>query len=168
MIVLTGRSLTLDEVVRVARDGARVDLDAAAVEAMRATRLVVERALEREDGVYGLTTGVGMRKRFAVEGDQKRFNSLLIDGHRIGQGDIATEDVARATMLRLANGLAQGAPGARPELAQLVVDALNDGAKPHIRMLGSVGQADLAANADLASDLIGDFELACRGSAALL
>ena len=168
MIVLTGRSLTLDEVVRVARDGARVDLDAAAVEAMRATRLVVERALEREDGVYGLTTGVGMRKRFAVEGDQKRFNSLLIDGHRIGQGEIATEEVARATMLRLANGLAQGAPGARPELAQLVVDALNDGAKPHIRMLGSVGQADLAANADLASDLIGDFELHAGEALALL
>ena len=168
VIVLTGRSLTLDEVVRVAREGARVELDAVALETMRASRLVVERALEREDDVYGLTTGVGMRKQFSVEGDQGRFNSLLIEGHRIGQGEIASEDVARATMLRLANGLAQGAPGARPELAQLVVDALNEGAKPRIRILGSVGQADLAANADLASDLVGDFELEAGEALALL
>src|SRR5207342_2766626 len=96
VIVLTGRSLTLDEVVRVARETARVELDAAALETMRATRLVVERALEREDDVYGLTTGVGMRKQFSVKGDQRRFNSLLIEGHRIGQGDMATEEVARA------------------------------------------------------------------------
>src|SRR4249919_3447542 len=159
VIVLTGRSLTLDEVVRVAREGARVELDAVALETMRASRLVVERALEREDDVYGLTT---------VVGDQRRFNSQLIDGHRIGQGEVASEEVARATMLRLANGLAQGAPGARPELAQVVVDALNDGAKPHIRILGSVGQADLAANADLASGLVGDFELEAGEALALL
>jgi histidine ammonia-lyase len=48
----------------------------------------------------------------------------------------------------------------RPELAELVVDALNSGVTPRIRMLGSVGQADLAAHADLAEGLLGDFELA--------
>jgi histidine ammonia-lyase len=48
----------------------------------------------------------------------------------------------------------------RPELAELLVDRLNEGANPRVRMLGSVGQADLAANADLVDGLLGDFELA--------
>ncbi|MDQ3672087.1 MAG: aromatic amino acid lyase, partial [Actinomycetota bacterium] len=50
--------------------------------------------------------------------------------------------------------------GVRPELAQLLVDRLNEGASPRVRMLGSVGQADLAVNADLVEGLLGDFELA--------
>ena len=68
-----------------------------------------------------------MRKRFAVEDETASFNRALIAGHLIGQGPAADDDVVRAMMLRLANGFAQGAPGVRPELAQLVVDALNDG-----------------------------------------
>ncbi len=166
--VLTGRTLTVDEVVDVARGGATVELAADAIEGMRASRLVVEGAVERGEGVYGLTTGVGMRKRFAIEEEQRQFNRMLIGGHLIGQGDFAAEDVARATMVTVANGLASGAVGARPELAQLVVEALNAGATPRIRTLGSVGQADLAANADLANELLGDFELAPGEGLALL
>ena len=66
-VVLTGTDLTLDEVVRVARAGARVELAPAAVEKMRASRAVVEQALQSGQQVYGFSTGVGMRKRFAIE-----------------------------------------------------------------------------------------------------
>jgi histidine ammonia-lyase len=118
--------------------------------------------------VYGGTTGVGARKRFSIAEEQTRFNRSLIAGHLIAQGPPASEEIVRATMLRLANGLAQGVVGARPELAQLVADALNDGAAPRVRVLGSVGQADLAENADLAHHLLGDFELAAGEALALL
>ena len=101
-----------------------------------------------------------MRKRFAIEEDQARFNRQLIRGHLIAQGQSAPADGVRATMVKLANGLAQGYPGVRPELAQLLVDRLNQGATPRVRMLGSVGQADLSANADLVDGLLDDFELA--------
>jgi len=167
-VLLTGRTLTLGDVVRVARGRARVELDADTSERMQAARLVVEHALARDEEVYGLTTGVGMRKRFSIDEEQPRFNRMLINGHLIAQGDTASEEVARATMLRLANGLARGSAGARPELAQLVVDSLNEGATPRIRMLGSVGQADLAANADLANELLGDFELGAGEALAFL
>ena len=167
-VELTGRTLTLAEVVEVARGGGAVELGPEATEAMQVARSVVEDAVERGEGVYGLTTGVGMRKRFAIEEEQRRFNRMLIAGHLIGQGDPAREDVARATMVLVANGLASGSAGVRPELAQLVVDALNAGAKPRIRTLGSVGQADLAANADLAHGLLGEFELAPGEALALL
>ena len=159
-VVLTGVDLTIEEVVRVARGGEQVELAPVAVETMRASRAVVEEALASGQQVYGFSTGVGMRKRFAIEEDQARFNRQLIRGHLVAQGPNAPEDVVRATTVKLANGLAQGYPGVRPELAQLLVDRLNEGASTPVRMLGSVGQADLAANADLVEGLLGDFELA--------
>jgi len=159
-VALTGTDLTLDEVIRIARGGERVELAPAAVERMRESRDVVEAALARGQAIYGFTTGVGMRKLFAIEGNQARFNRMLIRGHLIAQGPAAPGDAVRATMVKLANGLAQGTPGVRPELAEVIVDALNAGMTPHVRLLGSVGQADLSANADLVNELLGDFELA--------
>jgi histidine ammonia-lyase len=159
-VLLTGNDLTLDEVVRVARRGEEVELAPESLEQMRTTRAVVEHALETGQQIYGFTTGVGMRKKFAIDEGQARFNRQLVRGHLVAQGRAAPADVVRATMLKLANGLAQGYPGVRPELAELLVDRLNERVTPHVRMLGSVGQADLAANADLVEGVLGDFELA--------
>jgi histidine ammonia-lyase len=159
-VLLTGNDLTLDEVVRVARRGEPVELAAESLEKMRASRAVVEQALESGQQIYGFTTGVGMRKRFAIDEGQARFNRQLIRGHLVGQGPNAPADVVRAALVKLVNGLAQGFPGVRPQLAELLVDQLNEGTTPRVRMLGSVGQADLAANADLVEGLLGDFELA--------
>ena len=159
-IVLTGSDLTLQEVVRVARGGEQVELAGPALEKMRASRAVVEEALQGGQEVYGFTTGVGMRKLFAIEEEQGRFNRQLIRGHLVAQGPTAPVEVARATMVKLANMLAQGYSGVRPELAKLLVERLNQGASPRVRMLGSVGQADLGPNADLVEGILGDFELA--------
>jgi histidine ammonia-lyase len=160
IVVLTGNDLTLDEVIRVARRGEQVELSPAAVERLRTSRGVVEDALEAGQQIYGFTTGVGMRKRFAIDESQARFNRQLIRGHLVGQGPTAPADVVRAAMVKLTNSLAQGFAGVRPELAELIVERLNEGATPRVRMLGSVGQADLAPNADLAEGILGDFALA--------
>lgn len=168
-VVLTGEDLTLDEVVRVARGRERVELAQEAVERMREARALVERVLERRDAVYGMSTGVGMRKKLRVErGEVEQFNRMLILDHRTGQGPPAPDDVVRATTLRLANALAKGTLGARPELAARVVAALNDGVPPRVRLYGSLGQADLPQMADLAHHLAGDEPLAVGEGLALL
>jgi histidine ammonia-lyase len=159
-VVLTGTTLALEDVVRVAREGERVELDAGALERMRSSRDLVEAALGRGEQVYGFSTGVGMRKLFAIEEDQARFNRLLVRGHLVAQGPTARDDVVRATLLKLANMLARGMSGARAVLAERLVDALNEGVTPPVRTLGSVGQADLGANADLAHGILDGFELA--------
>ena len=168
-VVLTGGALTLDEVVRVARGGERVELAPEALEQVRRGREVVERSLAGRDAVYGLTTGIGVHKRVTVKPEElAEFNRRLILEHRVGQGAAAPEDVVRAMTLRMANGFARGSSGVRVELARHVVAALNDGAVPHVRLLGSYGQSDLPANADLAHGLLGDFELAAKEGLALL
>ena len=168
-VVLTGSDLTRDELVRVARADEPVELTAAVVERMRATRTVVEAASAGGEEVYGLTTGVGAKKTAAVApGDVAEFNRLLVLNHRVGQGPALPDDVVRAALCRLANGLASGETGVRPELAQALVDALNSGVRPAVRRYGSIGVADLSANADLAHGALGDFPLAAGEGLALL
>jgi histidine ammonia-lyase len=167
-VVLRGDSLTLDDVVRVARRREPVALAEDARERIRRARVVVERALADGVTVYGLTTGVGVRKRTPVEPpDVATFSRRLILEHRVGQGEPAPEPVVRAQMLLTANGFARGA-GVRLELVEHIVAALNDGAAPVVRTLGSVGEADLPANADLAHGLLGDFPIEAKEGHALL
>jgi histidine ammonia-lyase len=168
-VVLTGNDLTLDEVLRVAREREHVVLAPKALERMRAARAVVERAVERGDTVYGLTTGVASRKRVRIAaGEIDDFNRLLIQSHRVGQGPDAPADVVRATMVRSANGFAAGTAGVRPALAERLVSALNEGEVPRVRLLGSVGQSDLAPNADVANYVFRDFQLAAGEGLALV
>mgnify|MGYP003693634085 CR=1 FL=1 len=67
-------------------------------------------------------------------------------------------------MVCLVNGFAKGAAGVRPELAEMLVDALNRGLVPTPSgSLGSVGQADLGPMADLAEGLLRRDRLRPRG-----
>jgi histidine ammonia-lyase len=160
-LVLTGFDLTASALEDVARRSRRVELAPAAVERMAHGWEVVQEAIRTGVPVYGLTTGVGAHKRVAMDADQlEHFNRLLLPSHRVGQGPFAPADVVRAALLRLVNSFASGTTGVRPELAARLVDALNSGETPGVRMLGSVGQADLAPMADLAYGVIGDFRLA--------
>jgi len=170
-VLLDGASLSLRDVVAVAERGEEAALTPDARHRMQAHRDVVMEVLDRGEPVYGLTTAVAERKRVTVRrDDQARFNRTLLRSHRIAQGSPASPAVVRATMLVLANGFAKGVTGVRPELADLVTSALNQGVVPPSRTLGSVGQADLGPLADLGDALVewGAYELAPNESLALI
>jgi len=148
--------LSIADVVRVAIGQADVVLEPAAHDRMLASRAVIERALERGESVYGLTTGVGPQKRVAVSlADQVRFNRLMVMAHCVGHGPKAPAEFVRAAMFVRAEGLALGAAGVRPELVERLVDALNAGMTPTVHLIGSVGQGDLSPLAEIARALIG-------------
>ena len=167
-VTLTGTSLTLDDLVSVAREGALVRLADDVPGRVDAGRAIVERTLDG-DPVYGLTTGVGVRKRIRVAPEElPEFNRRSILEHRVGQGAPAPAEVVRAQLLLVANGFARGTAGVRLELVEHLVARLNAGDVPEVRTLGSVGMADLPANADLAHGILHGFELAAKEGLALL
>jgi histidine ammonia-lyase len=154
-IVLNGSDLTVTQVIAVARHGAAVILAPAARTGMENARAIVMEVLAEGKPVYGLTTGVGERKKFLLDpADRQRFNERLVLNHRIAQGDVAPADVVRGAMVCLANSYAKGVTGVRPELAELIITLLNEGFAPPVRRLGSVGQGDLGPMADLAFGII--------------
>jgi histidine ammonia-lyase len=157
MVVLDGASLTIESLARVAEGREKVSLAPAARERMAAARDVVEEALRSEAAVYGLTTAVAERKSVALDAAARRdFSRTLIRNHQMAQGTPAPAPVVRAAMVCLVNGYAKGAAGVRPELAEMIVDALNRDLSPTVRSLGSVGQSDLGPLADLAAGLLAE------------
>jgi histidine ammonia-lyase len=159
-VVLTGRDLTREELVRVARDRVAVALDPAATGRMTASRAIVDAALAAGQPIYGSSTAVGVLKRVGVEpAAAADYSRRMIRHHLVGQGPLAAADLVRSTMLRLANAFAEGSTGVRPLLAERLVTALNDDRVPDVRTLGSIGQADLAPMADLALAIFGDLPL---------
>jgi histidine ammonia-lyase len=168
-VLLTGRDLVLDDVVRVARGGEQVALDRGARDHMDATHAVVRTTMAAGSAIYGTTTGVGVLKRIGVGPlDAAGYSSWMLAHHLVGQGPPAPTDVVRATTLRLANHFAEGSPGVRPVLADRLIEALNGGEAALVHTIGSVGQADLAPLAELAVALIGDMELEPGEGTALL
>ena len=155
MVVLDGASLTIGSLASVAEGREEVAIAAAARDRMAASREVVVEALRSEAAVYGLTTALAERKSVALDAAARRgFSRFLIKGHLVAQGPPAPPAVVRAAMVCLVNGYAKGAAGVRPELAEMIVGALNQGIVPAVRRLGSVGQADLGPLADLAEGLL--------------
>ncbi|MGI9116584.1 MAG: aromatic amino acid lyase [Gaiellales bacterium] len=159
-VIVTGGSLTLDEVVRVAREGASARIDDATRERIAAGHATLQRSLDAGAAVYGGNTGVGAAKLDVVAADEEaRFNRVMMANHRVGSGPDAPDDLVRATLLRVANHLASGRNGVRPELVEALLAALDRPTMPRMRMLGSLGLGDIAPLVDLALEAVPDFEL---------
>jgi histidine ammonia-lyase len=65
-LAIDGNSLTLQDVVRVARERTAVRLDPQARVRMQRVRDVVERKLESGEAVYGVNTGFGKLSEVAM------------------------------------------------------------------------------------------------------
>src|SRR5579862_9570171 len=156
-ITLSGDSLTVDCVESVARQHTHVDVDAEALQRVRAARAVVERALASGEAVYGLNTGLGSlsRHRIPVEDIAAFAFATVADQTGSVGGRPLPTDVVRAMMLTRANGMAKAGVGVRRELVELIVAVLNAGVHPIVRRIGSVGQGDLSEMADVGKVLIG-------------
>ncbi|HYX10757.1 MAG TPA: aromatic amino acid ammonia-lyase, partial [Candidatus Acidoferrum sp.] len=168
-IELTGHDLDRDQLVRVARHGAAVALAPDARAAMDRSHAIAVAALARGDAVYGATSGVGVLKRIDVAvGARAEYASSMLGHHVVGQGPEVPRDVLRATLVRLANHLAEGSPGVRPELADRLLDGLARDELPAVRSIGSVGQGDLAPLATLVLPILEGFPLVAGEGTALL
>lgn len=157
-IVLDGRSLAVADVVAVARHGARVSLAAEARERLARVREIVDGIVERNDVVYGITTGFGKLSDVAIPpGRLAELQVNLIRSHSVGVGPRLSEAETRAMMLLRANVLAKGCSGIRPIVVEQLLAMLNAGIYPPVPEQGSVGASgDLAPLSHLALGLIGE------------
>jgi histidine ammonia-lyase len=148
----------MDEVVRVARHGEKLEISQEALEKMAATRAHIESLAAAETPVYGISTGFGAlaNKHIAPE-DRVQLQKSLIRSHAAGMGDPVEKEVVRALMLLRTKTLASGRTGVRPVVAQTYVDLLNSGITPIVHEYGSLGcSGDLAPLAHCAMVLMGE------------
>ena len=160
-MVEVGPRLTAADVVAVAREGAAVALAPAAREAMEASAAVIARHAGAAEPVYGVTTGFGMLATVPIPAARREaLQRSLVRSHAAGIGEPVEIETVRAMMTLRVRSLAMGYSGARPAVAQAMLDLLNAAITPVVPEFGSVGASgDLAPLAHCALALMGEGEV---------
>jgi histidine ammonia-lyase/phenylalanine ammonia-lyase len=124
-VVLDGQSLSLDDVARVVRQGARVSLrdDAAVLGAMTSSLELNRQLMSARMPIYGVTTGFGDSVRHQISPEQaQRLPARMVRYRGNGTGPTTPLDATRAVMMIRANCLVRGHSAVRPELVQRLLD----------------------------------------------
>ena len=157
---LTGRPLSLREIVDVAAGNEEVVIAASVHDAILTSRRLVEKIVASDAPVYGINTGFGKLSDIHVPRAQlRRLQLNLVRSHSCGVGQPLSRAEVRAMMLLRANVLTLGFSGIRLEVIQLLADLLNRDVYPMVPEKGSVcASGDLAPLAHLALTLVGEGE----------
>ena len=156
--VQVGRSLSIADVVQVARHGARVTLAEEARPRIDSSRAYVDALVAADRTVYGITTGFGRLASVRIAaGDVRQLQRNLLMSHAMGVGVPLSTEVVRGMLLLRAQSLSFGCSGIRISVIALLIECLNRGVHPVIPSQGSVGASgDLAPLAHMALPLIGE------------
>ena len=160
MVLLDGYSLTVADVIKVARNFAEVGISDSGRKQIIASREIVEKILASEMPVYGISTGFGDFSRIFISKEKReKLQRNLILSHATGVGEYLPEDVVRAAMLLRANSLAKGYSGIRLSTVEMLLAMINNRVYPAIPSQGSVGASgDLAPLSHLVLVMLGEGE----------
>ncbi len=164
-IIQIDGNLSIEDVVKVTRYGAKVALSEGAMERIKESRTLVEKSIAEGRVIYGINTGFGKFCDVAIDDDQlDELQYRLILSDCVGVGANFATEIVRAIMLLRVNALTLGCSGIRLVTVQTLVDMLNKGVHPLIREKGSVGSSgDLCPLAHMVMPMIGEGEAEYQG-----
>ena len=164
-IFIDGNSLILEQFIEVTRNNTKVELAEEAIKKVNKARELVDRYVNENKVVYGITTGFGKFSDVTISGDEtKDLQRNLIVSHSCGVGDPLDEDIVRGIMLLRANALAKGYSGIRLSTLQTLIEMLNRRVHPIVPEKGSLGSSgDLAPLAHMVLVMLGEGEAIYEG-----
>lgn len=159
-VIIDGNSLTLQQIVDVARNNHLVELSEEAKVRVNKSRSIVDKIVEDDKVIYGITTGFGKFSDVTISGeDCKELQRNLIISHACGFGDKLQTEYVRGIMLLRANALSKGYSGIRLSTLQTLIDMLNKKVHPSIPEKGSLGASgDLAPLSHMVLPMLGEGE----------
>lgn len=166
-LYLDGETLTIEDIKSFLQQQSKIEIIDDALERVKKSRAVVERIIENEETVYGITTGFGLFSDVRI--DPTQYNELqvnLIRSHACGLGEPFSKEVALVMMILRLNTLLKGHSGATLELVRQLQFFINERIIPIIPQQGSLGASgDLAplSHLALALALIGEGKVLYRG-----
>ncbi len=157
-LIITGSGLTIEDLVKVARHGEKVELSREAVQRINRCREMLEKKIQAREIMYGVNTGIGEFSEVVLTDEQvEQFQRYLIYNHAAGMGEPMPVEQVRAAMLSRINVHAHGNSGCRFEITRTLVEMLNRGVTPEVCRKGSVGASgDLAPMSQIALLLLGE------------
>ena len=172
-VLLSGRGLTIDQVVQVARYGAKVELTPEARQRSADAHALLLEAAAEGVSVYWFNRGSGSgRERFIFTGDplsppnkkllEARQLAIFQRGALAGLGpEVSDEEVVRAMLVVRANTMSFEA--ASPQLTQRLLDLLNDRITPVVQSRSTVGEGDLGPFTNVGAAMVGAGSAYYRG-----
>ncbi|MCD7952973.1 MAG: histidine ammonia-lyase [Synergistaceae bacterium] len=156
-IGLNGKDLTLDNLIRITRNGAQVCASIEEMEDVKKSRALVEELVAGGRPMYGINTGFGRFSEVAIpEEDINLLQIKLILADAAGVGAPLPTDVVRGMLVMRANSILNGFSGVRPVVINTILDMLNRGVHPVVPEKGSVGSSgDLCPLAHMVLPMIG-------------
>jgi histidine ammonia-lyase len=141
MLILTGNDLRFADIQRAIDDPQlQIKISDDAMERIRISRRVIEKAIERDETIYGVNTGFGKLSRVRIPLDKLvELQRNLIFSHATAVGEPLDPEISKLVLLLRVNALAKGYSGVRPELIHALVAMFNKGVIPVIPRQGSVG-----------------------------
>ena len=82
MLAIDGGNLTIEDVVEVARNDARVELSKEAIARLKASRAIVEKLIARKERIYGVSTGIGELSNVILTPEQVMLGQKPVTGDR--------------------------------------------------------------------------------------
>ncbi len=149
----------------MARNNYQVELSEEAIKRVEKSRGIVDKIVEEDRIVYGITTGFGKFSDVSISGeDCKTLQRNLIISHACGFGNSLDTDIVRTIILLRANALSKGYSGIRLSTLQTLVAMLNKGVHPVIPEKGSLGASgDLAPLSHMVLPMLGEGEAEYQG-----
>ncbi len=162
---INGGGFKVEDIVKAARGFAPVKIEPEAVDRISRSRAMLEKLVENDAVVYGITTGFGRFSDVSISRqDAIQLQKNLIASHAAAVGEPLSEEVVRAALLLRLNALARGCSGVRPVIVEQLIEMLNKGVVPVIPEQGSLGASgDLAPLSHLALVLTGVGEAFYKG-----
>ncbi len=157
--------MTIDNLVDIARRGARVEITKESENEIIASRKLIEKWVREERAIYGVTTGFGALSSVSISRkDTRQLQKNILMSHAAGVGEPLPEEIVRGVMALRIKDLAMGHSSARLETVRFLVEMLNRGIIPVVPEKGSVGASgDLCPLAHLSLVPIGMGEAFYKG-----
>lgn len=159
-LILDGENLDPGLLVQAALSTRPVALSDEAWKRISISRNIVDGIVESGQAAYGVTTGVGSHKDFAVSSEAvTNYNERLIKAHATRvPGPLLKSETVRGALIYMANAFSRGFSGVSDDLVRLLLDRINTGEMPEIDASGSVGASDLVPLAQIAHWLLSSTE----------
>nr|WP_300001702.1 histidine ammonia-lyase [Tissierella sp.] len=164
-VIIDGNSLDLENFISVTRRGAKAEISEGAKKKINRARDLVDKFVEEERVVYGITTGFGKFCDVVIsKKEAKTLQRNLIISHACGVGKPFEEEIVRGVMLLRINALCKGYSGIRLSTIETLIEMLNQGVHPIIPEQGSLGASgDLAPLAHMVLTMMGEGDAIYKG-----
>ncbi|HPN36917.1 MAG TPA: histidine ammonia-lyase [Melioribacteraceae bacterium] len=156
-LIIDGKSLSLEQIDNFIINSPKVILSENAKEKINKACKLIDKWINEERAVYGVTTGFGEFANVKIStGDLKQLQKNLILSHASGVGELLPPVIIKIMMLLRVNALALGNSGIRLSTINLLIEMINNNIIPAVPSQGSVGSSgDLVPLAHMVLAMIG-------------